>query len=1346
MGRNAKKSPLVRAIRYAVLAWSCVLLVQSRYAIGQVDEGAITGTVLDSSGAVVPNADVTLLNTDQGITLQTKTNTSGGYTFSPVRVGHYTLTVTATGFARTTQTNITVNVAQVIQVNVSLKPGATTETIEVNTAPPVLQTEEASVGQVIGEAQVNALPLNGRNFTFLAQLGAGMQTPQPDTRGNAASGAFSANGLRPSQNNYLIDGIDNNSNTVDFLNGTNFVILPPVDAVQEFKVQTADFSAELGRSAGAVLNATIKPGTNNIHGAVWEFFRNDVLDAADYFENNTGIGKGKLRQNQFGASFGGPIIKNKVFIFGDYEGFRRVQGTPENGNVPTKLMRSSGYTNLTDILSFNSGVRYDNLGPCPDSQHCGRAIPAGTILDPRTTRFVAAGATDPVSGLQNLSGKDIYVRDPFGTCGPDHTTFNAAACRLNDLTNGPAGPAIINQNAVNILNLFPEPNSGIQTYSASPALYEHRNQYDIRGDVNPTDKDQIFGRYSFSDDPIFIPGIFGGVADGGSFDQGDQTARSHQMVAGYTHVFSPNMINQVRGGFAHLHTTRFGPVATEAGIPEKYGIAGIPQPDSPNGKENGGLPAFGIGNLAQLGSNAFLPSDEVSQTLQVSDDFTRIYGKHGFKMGIEYQNVKFSTLQPAWSHGQFNYGGGFTDIPNQSTTTGGVAQFVLPTAAAPATINGNPNPNGFSYSGGSDGVFASNIATTHDQRIYFATYFQDDWKMTPKLTLNLGLRWDYFGPINEVGGAQANFVPHPIQGSNLGGPTFIIPNTGAGAKLPLSTNASCKAGGISDCWGFQDLLAADGIALLKTNRWGKGLVDTQKDNVAPRVGFAYQVTPKWVVRGGFGLFFNSFENQGYSPNIGENYPFVFNLSYFNGKTRPGDPGISSQVSPIGYSSPFGNCATAGGSPATGHGTANFESGFSCIPLDPATVDARGVGLEGMQFNYATPRTYSSNLTVQYSITRTIAAQAAYVFTQGADLQTNVGYNLVNKILPSGINTSNCGPFANYLPGIAGSGSCVPFPDFGGGSYAATLGDSTYHALQTKLEDQFSNGLTFLLTYTWSKTMSDAGDLLNGGASGSGNSSGPFRALGVPGLGPRFDWGPANFDVRNVLHFSGGYQLPFGKGMKYMNQGGIVNAIVGGWAMNWIVTAQGGPPLDFGCPTGTSSGLGCRTVLVSGQSQQRGIKTKTIDGAPRPFWLNNSAAFNQPCQLGWDGKDPNTVAPTAGSPSGKFANGQNWTCIPLNGAASLGSKPGNTVGPGIHRFDWSLFKKFQITERFSTEFRAEFFNILNHPNFNPPNFGGNGVVAIGGSGNFTDPHFGEVGGTRFNPYDPRQIQFALKLYY
>jgi len=297
----------------------------------QVDTGAILGTVTDTSGGAVTSASVTLTNQGTNAALTITTGADGGYKFTPVRIGTYKIKVSLQGFQTVEKRDITVNVGADVVVDFTLKPGSVTETIEVASSVPVLSTQDASVGQVIDSRNVTNLPLNGRNFTFLAQLAAGVNSPQADTRGNAASGAFAANGLRPAQNNYLLDGIDNNSDTVDFLNGTNYVVLPPLDAIEEFKVQTSDFSAEFGRSGAAVLNATIKSGTNSFHGAVWEFFRNDKLDAADFFENAGGRPKGALRQNQFGFSAGGPVVipkvyngKNKLFFFGDYEGLRAV--------------------------------------------------------------------------------------------------------------------------------------------------------------------------------------------------------------------------------------------------------------------------------------------------------------------------------------------------------------------------------------------------------------------------------------------------------------------------------------------------------------------------------------------------------------------------------------------------------------------------------------------------------------------------------------------------------------------------------------------------------------------------------------------------------------------------------------------------------------------------------------------------------------------------------------------------------------------------------------------------------------------------------------------------------------
>jgi hypothetical protein len=1233
--------------RYTYISLTClfVLLVQTQTLFGQVDQGSVSGIVQDASGAVVPNAKVTLLNKDQGLSLETTTQANGDYTFTPVRIGNYSLSVTAPGFSTTTQENLKVDLAQHLQVNIQLKTGATTETVEVTTAPPLLQTEEGSVGQVINERSVNSLPLNGRNFTFLAQLGAGVNTPQADTRGNAASGAFTANGLRPAQNNYLLDGIDNNSDTVDFLNGTNFIVLPPVDAIQEFKVQTAGFSADLGRAGGAVLNATIKSGTNSIHGAVWEFFRNDKLDAADWFTNNNGTAKGALRFNQFGASIGGPIIKNKMFYFGDYEGLRVVQGTVFTATVPTLTERNSGYSNLAETIQAAT-LRTDAVG---------RQSPLGTVFDPATTRTVTAGIVDPVSG--RVATTTGFVRDPFGTCAPSTVTFTAAVCNLNHIPVGRLDP-----NAIKLLNLYPLPSNGSTStnFSSTPKATQDRNAFDVRADYNPTDRNQIFVRFSYVDNPQFIPGPFGGIADGGAFQNGIQTAKAQQAAVGYTRAFTPTAVNVVRAGFNHLHTTRFGPEGNTLGIPAQYGIQGIPQVP-----ENGGLPGFTFGGLSNLGSNNFLPSDEVSQTLQITDDFTKIYGKHNFKMGIEYQHVKFSTLQPAYSRGQFDHNGTYTDIPNQNSSSTGIAQFLLQPQLA--TV-----PNGVNYSGGSNQVQASNINKTYDTKNYFAAYFQDDWKVNPKLTLNLGLRWDYFGPISEANGGQANFIQ---SGDPQGKPIYLIPATGKDIRTLSSS--------------FTTLLAKDGITLVQSDQYGSGLVQTQKNNFAPRIGFAWQTRPNFVVRGGVGMFYNSFENQGYSPNIGENYPFVYNFNYQ----------IQGAVTPVSANTPYAGCPTAGPG-----GTATFEAGLSCVTFSPTSVNAQGLSLGGLQFNYWTPVTLSANLAFQYSVTPTLSATVGWVYTNAYNLQTQIGNNQVTQLYPAGANLTNL----------------VPFPDFArAGQNSRTIGESTYNGLQTKLEQTYWKGLNFLATYTWSKTFSDAGDLLNGG------SVSGYRAPFVPGLGITFDRALANFDLRNVFHFSGGYQLPFGTGKQFLSSSGkATDMVVGGWGLNWIVTLQGGQPITMRCPSATTAGTNCNDINVAGQDQKLGLH---IDSNKKISWFGNPAAFQQPCLLGASG-------PIVNSPVG---------CIPSTGSAVLGGNPATTHGPPLKTFDFSVFKAFQLTERFSLQFRSEFFNIFNHPNFNAPNFSGNGVVGVSNSANFNSSNFGEIGSTRTNP---RQVQFALKLYY
>jgi hypothetical protein len=1250
---------------FLALAVPAVLLLTSVSLRAQADTGSIQGTIKDQTGAVIPNAKVTLTNEGTKFALTATAGGDGSYIFTPVKIGTYSVSAEAAGFARAVQSHVTLDIQQQLVVDLTLKPGTITQTIEVTAAPPALQTQNASVGQVINSRSVNDLPLNGRNFTFLAQLSAGVNTPQADTRGNAASGAFSANGLRPAQNNYLLDGIDNNEDTVDFLNGTNYVVLPPIDAISEFKVQTSDYSAQFGRAGGAILNATIKSGTNSLHGDAWNFLRNDYLDAADWFEDAGNVHKGEYRQNQFGFTIGGPVViphvfngRNRMFFFGDYEGLRRLQGTVFTSTVPGMDERNSGFTDLSDLITGQPPSPGTNQ---PHSDVLGRLVPFGTIFDPATTRPVVAGQADPISGITGpascplSSGQPTcYVRDPiFATSQNLMGVINFTAAPWAGLLNHiPAGR--LDANAIKLMNVYPQPTNPLlfSNYVSTPMLNERRNAFDTRVDINKGDKDQIFTTFSWVNDPEYIPGPFGGIADGGSFIQGDQTAADILAALSWTHTVSPTAVNEARIGLNRIGTSRTGPVSTQMNIPAQYGIQGVPQVTL-----NGGLPQFYVNGLSTLGSNNYLPSQEVSATTQVTDNFTKIYGKHSFKMGLEYQRVKYSTLQPPFSHGAFSFDGNYTRIPGSGASdyAGRAQMLITPIASILPAGDG-----GIGYNGGADSVLVSNIAMTDDGKNYWGLYGEDDWKVTSKLTLNLGLRWEFFGQTYEHFGAQANFIP----GINGAAGTYLIPSKRKTDVLSPS---------------FLALTAKDNINIVYSNNLSLGL--SQHTNFGPRLGLAYQWTPKLVMRAGFGIFYNGFENRGYSPNIGENYPFQFGFSF---GSQPDQQPLNSSV-----------FSTFAGTPCAN--TFPFEAGFTCTPLVTSLVEASGLPLEGIQYNYITPRTEGWNLTLQYELSPSTTVSLGYVGNSVHHLEAFPGSNNVNQIL---------------LPTAA---TVYQYMDFTPGqSYAATEGDSYYDALQLTFEKHYAQGLDFLATYTYSNARSDAEDLLNGGV-GEG-----YRAPTMAGFGIQGDYQEADFHIRNVFHFSGGYELPFGPGKHFLaNATGVEKLALGGWSMEWRATAEGGQPATIGCVGATSNYLGCTAMLVPGQPLY------TNKEAPNGMW--NPAAFTQPC------------TPGTSTPAG---------CVPFpNGSLGLlGGADTQVDGPGIFQFDYSLFENFQLSERFRLQFRSEFFNILNHPTFNPPNFYGNGVVAMPGAGSYNSSNFGRSGSTRFAPYDPRQIQFALKLYF
>jgi Carboxypeptidase regulatory-like domain/TonB-dependent Receptor Plug Domain/TonB dependent receptor len=1187
-----------------------VALLAASQSYGQVDTGAVLGTIKDTSGALMPGVRVTLTNEDTGQVTTTTSGSSGEFTFSPVKIGHYSVSAEFRGFQKVEHSAVTVDVQQRVVVDFTLPPGRMTETVMVTGEPPALQTQDASVGQVIGAKTINNLPLNGRNFTFLAQLSAGVTQDQQDTRGLGASGSFSANGLRPAQNNYLLDGIDNNTNLVDFLNGTAYSVRPPVDAIQEFKVQTNNYSAEIGRSAGAVLNATIKAGTNQFHGNAWEFLRNDKLDAANFFENAGGIPKGEYRQNQFGFTFGGPIRKDKTFFFGDYEGTRIRQALPSQNTVPTLLERNSGYTNLSELLT-QGGTRTDVLG---------RTFQLGQVFDPSTTRAVVCGVTDPVSGITapcagSPAGTQLgYVREPFpGNILP--------ASRLDP-------------NAIKLLNLYPAPNgSGLfNNYSANPVVKNDADQFDTRVDHNFSEKDSIFGRVSYSNNPELIPGPFPGIADGGSFADGNQTAVSINSVISETHLFSPDLVNEVRAGYNRIHTTRIQPNGNTLGIPAQFGIQGVPQVAS-----NGGLGSIFITGLTTLGSNQFLPSIEYSNTLQFTDNLTKHAGRQTFKVGFQFQRLRFSILQPPSGRGTWSFSGVYSEVPDAGGGNTGLAQMLL--TPIPGTV-----PGAADYVGGADSINASNIANTDMTRNYYGTYFQDDFQVTPKFTVNLGLRWEYFGQLLERYGAQSNFLP----------------SGGSGPSEFLLTNRRCNTPLSPD---FLAALKADKINLVCSGQPGLGV--SQKLNFSPRVGFAYQLTSKLVARAGYGIFYGGFENSALLTY--SDFPFQFNLNY---------PSLTPNA-PITF---------ANGAIGT------LETGLTAIPLTPAAVEPGGVQLIGEDYRNKTPYTQGYNFTLQYQLTQNDTIQAGYVGNTVRHLGVYVNPNSPRQILPPGLN----------------SFAYAPYPDIPtNATYTSFAGDSYYNSLQVNYERRFNMGLSVLANFTWSKCRTDAADVLNATAITG------FRAPYLPGFGIQGDYGLCDFDIPKVFHLSGIYQLPVGHGRQFLNNShGLVDAFIGGWSTNWILTLQNGQPGTIPCAITTTSGFGCDAFLVPGQD---------IYGGPHNVdHFLNPAAFASP-----------PVATTIGQ----------------SDYSPLGGAPTQYHGPSYHRLDFSLFKDFRTTERTHLEFRAEFFNLTNTPNFSNPGFGGNGVVGAPGAVDYTNTSaFGKINSTRDGQNDQREIQFALKFYF
>jgi hypothetical protein len=1174
--------------------------------LAQKDAGAIVGLVRDPSGAVVPGAKVIVTDADRGTQVTLSTNDEGEYVASPLRIGRYTVTVEKGGFKKAVDGPVQVDIQDRISVNVSLQPGMATETMTITSEGPQLETETSDLGQVVDSRRINALPLNGRNYAQLALLGVGVSAAEPGSRVETTYG-FSANGARSLQNNFLLDGIDNNANLGDVLNGAAYVVQPAVDAIAEFKVETNSYSAEFGRGNGAIMNAVIKSGTNQIHGDVWEFLRNDKLDAVNAFDQ---FGRQPYKQNQFGFTLGGPIIKNKLFFFGDYEGLRIRQALPQLSTVPTPAEVGGDFSAFLQLSS-----------PIPGVVDCtGNPTYQGEIFNPVLAQSNSA-----------FNGGSCSV--PIGT--------NAAGQPTNKFTGNSGTNTAIDPLGQELANLFPAPNTSLPggNYLADPERSETENKFDIRIDESIRQQDNFFVRYSYGKDSNFLPSPFNNVLDGGSFQDGYSNNLAQGLAASEIHSFSNNLINEFRFGFNYLNSHRYNlnfnqNVAQQLTIP----FPGVPYTP---GQEIGGLPSLGFGDgTAAIGASGYQPAIEKQHSYVFTDNITWTRGRHAAKFGGELRFEQFTILEPAAARGTTDFGGGFLINDNLAAPGTGGEAFA-------SFLQGIPD-------GGSITSVTPNI--DYRRQIYSA-YALDDFKVTPRLTLNLGLRYELFSTIKEANNHQDTFDINSL--------SLIAPK---GPNLQLTPTL--------------------GSELTLHNTGSPGLISPDLNNFAPRIGLAYALSNKLVLRSGYGIFYGGQENGPFSnPSPGFNPPFLSSEAFNAPCTAPSANPATGQL----------DCSISAAN-NSGLSLNVLSQGFPANSLS----DPNAPTLYSLYPHLVTPYTQQWHLGLEYQLPSDTVLEVSYAGSRGLKLFAFYNGNQAVPVLGTdSLPTAPRRPANDQGPGatgpctLANPQNCNPALDVAIDTLRSNT-QSNYNSLQVRLEKRYSHGLQYEAAYTFSHALDNASSASLGSV-----NNGDFQDQRFPNQ----NYGNADFDVRQRFVFSYVYDLPFGRGRTFAkNSSGVVNQIVGNWQMTGVFSVATGnyyTATDInniaGSDCGGTVGFYCSRPNLVGNLNAKPCIAGT---------LFNTCAFAE-----------NTVLGTFGNAGRNIIE-----------------------GPGYKTWDTSFVKQFPFSEQKHLEFRAEFFNVLNKVNYL---FGQFGAI----SAEPTPLELGQGGfGFPLAARAPRQIQVALKFYF
>ncbi len=1060
--------------------WACALaLCLAVVCFGQRDLGTISGTVTDPSGSAVPNAKITVTEDATGVAHNSVSNQAGAYTLPTLPPGTYTVDVEAPGFQKSEQKGIIVNGGAVVAVNTSLQVGNASQTVEVTAAAPLLQTETPTIGANLNSSEMSELPLGGqRTFTFLARLSPGVLPAEQGAR-DALGGGFSANGVRSTgENNFLLNGVDNNVNVIDFINQTSYVIGPSVEAIGSMQVTTNGNNAEYGLAAGGVVDVILKSGTNQVHGVLFEILQNTVLDANRWENNVAGQPRDPFKQNQFGLAMGGPIIKNKLFIFGDYQGTRiaTAGGTIQNlgfggfYTIPTPAMINGDFSKL--------------LGPGGLNQ----------LYNPATTTCTSGCLPNSLTAAPGQS--PVYTRMPYVN---------------NQIPISQMDPA-----ARKIASLYPAPNQPIPTgaypqndyYTATPGAL-NTDQGDGRVDYHLSDKDSLFGSISWSNTSKSSVPPFQGILDGGNFQGSSEEDLGRNAQIGWTHIVSPTIVSESRIGFSRLVTARTQANANVDAFKEA-GIGGY----DPTTTLNGGIPqislntASGSGRYSQIGANDWLPTKEYNNVWDFIENLSVTKGNHSMKFGAEFRPIHFPFFQVPYPHGEMNFSQNETAIPttagalNNSNTGDPFASFLL------GAIDGGQ-------------ISTTNFISSTKKAIAF--YGQDDWKVTPKLTLNLGLRYELFSPIGEQFARQSNF---DLQNLTL----YIPAGPNMNTPLPPNFNHPATINGVT----FPALFTTP--ITVSRGQVGPYLIPWDKVDFGPRVGFAYNIQEKTVIRAAFGMFYGGEENQGGNPNRGESAPF--NLS--PQLNRPGNVSIFAP-------DPF----FAGGAPTGGISVGYPLNIFNGFPV--SSLQFREVATD-----FRNPLVQKWNFAIQRELPGQMALEVGYV-----------GNHSSHQLLQPDFN--NCYNFGTTNSSIT-CNSLRRYTDIGSISGTATWGFGNYNGLTAKLEKRMSNGLQFVGSYTYGHALANSGTTLSG-------SSG----LGV--IDPtnwNTSYANASWDIRHNFTLGFNYDIPFGRGKQYgasLNR--VVQTLLGNWQLNGIASFHTGQPFSLNASGCQGVWNLCRPELVPG---------------------------------------------------------------------------------------------------------------------------------------------------------------------